>query len=96
MLKFRCTAENGRFVVRSLRTGKTYAVEALGGYSNWGDVDPATKKLTGSYGSKHKGSIEESESLIKEENNFCNIRYTGTGVSPFDVIDEMDSRYPSI
>ena len=51
--------ETGRFIVKSTKTGKSYFVEVIDGdeRTNWGDVDPATKKMTGSYGDKYKGSI---------------------------------------
>lgn len=55
--------ETGRFIVKSIKTGKSYFVEAIDGEerTSWGDVDPATKKMTGSYGDKYKGSIRKFE-----------------------------------
>ena len=46
------TDETGRFIVKSLTTGKTYYVEPVGNghLDGWGDIDPATKKMTGNYG----------------------------------------------
>lgn len=38
-----------------------------------GDVDSATKKMTGSYGDKYKGSIRKDESMITKENGFDKI-----------------------
>lgn len=41
------TDETGRFIVKSLTTGKTYYVEPIGnGHpADWGDINPATKKI---------------------------------------------------
>lgn len=57
----------------------------------WGDIDPATKKVTGSYGMKYKGSIKEDESMITEENGFDKIIY-GTG-SPYATIEKMHDEW---
>lgn len=90
--------ETGRFIVTSLRTGRKYYVEPIdsGIRSDWGDLNPATKKLEGDYGSKHKGSIKESESLITEENGFENIVTLDPGVSPLDYIDRLDKKYQEL
>lgn len=53
--------ETGRFIVKSIKTNKTYFVETIDGEERtaWGDFDPATKKFnTSAYGSKYKGSIK--------------------------------------
>jgi hypothetical protein len=39
----------------------------------WGDINPATKKVEGTYGSKYRGGIKEDESMITKENGFENI-----------------------
>lgn len=87
--------ETGRFIVKSLVTGRTYYVEPLdsGERTDWGDLDPATKKLTGDYGNKYKGSVKESESLITPENGFTNITTLPAGYSPLEYIDEIDKKY---
>lgn len=88
--------DTGRFIVKSLRTGKTYFVEAIDGdeKSVWGDLDPVMKKLqTSNYGNKHKGSIKPSESMIDEENGFTKIHNLGVGVSPIDYINRIDNEY---
>lgn len=78
----------------SIRTGRKYYVEPIGdARSNWGDIDPATKKTTGTYGKKYKGSVSEKESLITEENGFKNIQFVERG-SPYGVIEAMDAEYP--
>lgn len=87
--------ETGRMIVKSLKTGKTYFVEAIGsGYNEvWGDVDPATKKMTGSYGDKYTGSVTEKESLITEKNGFSKIVTLGVGESPMSEIERRDKEY---
>ena len=87
--------ETGRFIVKSIKTGKSYFVEVIDGNerTNWGDVDPATKKMTGSYGDKYKGSIRKEESMITKENGFDKIHTLGVGESPLDYINRIDDEY---
>jgi hypothetical protein len=92
---FTDTDSSGRFMVISKRTGKRYFVEPMGNpHTNWGDVDPATKKTTGSYGQKYRGSIDEKDSLITSENGFKNIIVLEKGMSPLAYIDKLDNQYP--
>lgn len=90
------TDETGRFIVTSKRTGKTYAVEPIIGKHTpiWGDMDPATKKVTGSYGKKYTGAINKDESLITEDNGFAKIHNLENGMSPLAYIDALDAEYP--
>ena len=87
--------ETGRFIVKSIKTGKSYFVEVIDGdeRTNWGDVDPATKKMTGSYGDKYKGSIRKEESMITKENGFDKIHTLGVGESPLNYINRIDDEY---
>lgn len=87
------TDETGRFLMKSSVTGITYFVEPLykGKPSTWGDIDPATKKLTGQYGSKYTGAVLARESLITSENGFVNIGYFKG--SPFGEIERRDKLY---
>lgn len=93
-------AVTGRYYIHSIRTGRTYCVEPLDSrhenreQSAWGDVDPATKKVTGSYGEKYKGSVSPEESIITEENGFKNIVELPAGTSPNSYIDVIDAKYP--
>lgn len=84
----------GRFIVSSKITGITYYVEPIDNGKPdklWGDLDPATKKLTGDYGNVRRGAVKESESLITEENGFVNIDvFKG---SPLAEIDRRDKEY---
>jgi hypothetical protein len=78
--------------MKSRITGITYFVEPIynGKTPTWGDVDPATKKLTGNYGSKYTGAVTKKESLITE-NGFQNIGYFKG--SPFGAIDVRDKEH---
>ncbi len=84
------TAETGRFIMKSRITGIVYFVEPIynGKTPAWGDIDPATKKLTGNYSSKYTGAVTKKESLITEENGFVNIGYFKG--SPFGAIEQRD------
>jgi hypothetical protein len=87
--------ETGRFIVKSLKTGKTYYVETLdeGERNDWGDLDPVTKKMSGDYGLKYKGSVRPEESMITAENGFDKIHTLGPGESPLDYINRIDDEY---
>ena len=91
------TDETGRFIVKSLVTGKTYYVEPIGtGHpADWGDINPATKKVEGDYGSKYTGCINEKESLITPQNGFRVIETLEIVVSPLSVIYHRDLYYAS-
>lgn len=93
---FTNTDETGRFIVKSKRTGKTYAVEPMGHVkTNWGSVDPATGNLMHKKGDgKFRGSIDPKDSLISEDNGFVNIVTLEPGTSPFHAIEVMDAKYP--
>ena len=87
--------KTGRFIVKSKITGKKYFVEPIGNThaADWGDLDPATKKMTGSYGERYEGCVTEKESLITKENGFEKIEWLDAGVSPLSVIDARDREY---
>jgi hypothetical protein len=87
------TDETGRFLMKSRITGITYFVEPIynGKSEKWGDLDPATNKLTGNYGSKYTGAVTKKESLITEENGFVNIGYFKG--SPFGAIEMRDKEH---
>lgn len=92
------TDETGRFIVKSLTTGKTYYVEPIGnGHpADWGDINPATKKIEGDYGQKYTGCVSEKDSLITEENGFHLIETLGPGISPISVIYQRDLLYEQL
>ena len=87
--------DTGRFIVKSLITGRTYYVEPIdnGQRTEWGDLNPATKKLEGDYGTKYRGAVSEKDSMITEENGFENIITLKPGESPTDYIERLDKRY---
>ena len=89
------TDDTGRMIVKSLNTGKSYYIEPIddGNRTDWGDLNPATKKLEGDYGSKYRGAVKRSESLITEENGFENVVELAPGVSPIDYINRIDEKY---
>lgn len=82
-------------MIVSHRTGVKYAVEPIGNpKTDWGDVNPATKKTEGSYGTKYRGSIDKKESMITEEAGFKNIINLEPGHSPNGYIEWKDAQYP--
>lgn len=89
------TDSSGRFIVKSIKTGRTYYVEPIddGNRSEWGDLNPATKKIEGDYGSRYKGSVKRSESLISTENGFDKVTELKPGESATDYINRIDDEY---
>lgn len=89
------SSETGRQIVVSIRTGRKYYIEAIGPKrpAEWGDINPVTKQIEGSYGKKYTGAISHEESMITKENGFEDIHEIQGG-SPYSIIDEMDAKYP--
>lgn len=94
------TSETGRYFVHSSILNKTFCIEPIADHpdnirSQWGDVNPATKKLeTGGYGEKHKGSIKMKDSIIKKENGFeTDGIFLGVGTSPEGYITELEQEF---
>lgn len=86
--------ETGREIITFPETGKKYFVEYIsprGHRATWGDINPATGKLEGSYGVKVTGAISEEESLITKENGFDDIK-EGPG-TPYWTIQKMHDEY---
>lgn len=85
-------SDTGRYTVIDLKTGKRVTVEPVDDVKNksrgWGDINPATKQVTGSYGDKHKGSVPPSESFITAENGYKDIVITDVGESPTEEIEK--------
>jgi hypothetical protein len=83
-------SESGRYFVTDHKSGRKFCVETIGvSHPEWGDLDPVTKKMTGSYGEKYKGCVDESESIIKPENGFKNIVTLQMGESPNSYIEKL-------
>ena len=84
-------SKTGRFYIKT-DSGRIFCVEPIDDTPDrtiWGDLDPVSKKLTGNYGSKHRGSIKTEESIITEENGFKNIITLPPGENPIDYIEKM-------
>ena len=82
--------------MRSVRTGKTYAVEPIYKLGRkWGSIDPATGKLRNKKGAgKHVGAVKEEDSLLFEGDLFEKVETLGVGVSPLHAIQVRDAQYP--
>lgn len=92
------SAETGRFYVHSPRTGRVYCVEpieprTMDSQKQWGDVNPATKKVEGDYGTKYTGAIRPEDSIITKENGYDDIHFLDPGVSPLSYVEELDKKY---
>lgn len=90
--------ETGKHIVYSMRTGKKYYVEPIGNprMADWGSYNPSTGNIENKKGSgKFSGCVPEDESVITVENGFKNIHFIENG-SPYSIIDEIDSKYPTI
>jgi hypothetical protein len=81
-------SDTGRYYVK--QGGRTFVVEPLTprNKKSWGDLNPATGKVEGSYGTKHTGSIDPASSIITEDT--CkNIKVLGVGESPMSYIEKL-------
>ncbi len=85
------SSQTGRFMVHT-KSGRKFLVEPIGNpKTEFGDINPVTKKVEGGYGDKHKGSINKSEYIITKENGFKNIIQLGVGESPTGYIDMIEA-----
>ncbi|HEV7781660.1 MAG TPA: hypothetical protein VGO58_10370 [Chitinophagaceae bacterium] len=76
--------ETGRYWV-VMRSGRKFMVEEWGNnYVQWGDIDPATKKLN-KVKVKDSDLINETNTLIKKENGFKNICFLSPGHQHWDI-----------
>ena len=83
-------SNSGRYFYTDLKTKRKFCIEPIGdNHEKWGDVDPVTKKMSGSYGEKYQGSIDKNDSIITEENGFKNITFLQPGVSPESYIEML-------
>lgn len=93
------TSETGRYFIHSKILNKTFCVEPIGDHpdnlrSQWGDVNPVTKKVEGTYGNKHKGAIKMKDSIIKKENGFeTDGIFLGVGTSPEGYVTELEQEF---
>ena len=62
------TDDTGRFIYQSLVTGRKYYVEPIGGHSDWGDINPATKEkiqIAAKKVAKFKAGAELADAINK-------------------------------
>lgn len=82
--------ETGRYMV-IMRSGRKFMVEEWGNnHVQWGDIDPASKKLQ-KVKVKDLEVINESNTKITKENGFRNICFLSPGTSALGYIDLLDS-----
>lgn len=73
------------------KSGRKFCVEPIGDvYTNWGNVNPATRKLE-KVQSKDTNTINEENSVITASNGYKNICYLDPGTSPFGYIEILDN-----
>lgn len=81
--------ETGRYWV-VMKSGRKFMVEEWGSnYVQWGDIDPATKKLH-KVQVKDVETINEANTMITKEAGFKNICFLSAGTSPLGYIDLVD------
>lgn len=81
--------ETGRYWV-IMKSGRKFMVEEWGtNHTQWGDIDPATKKLH-KIRVKDVEVIDETNTKITKENGFRNICMLAPGTSPLGYIDLLD------
>jgi len=76
-------------------SGQSYLVEFISPRTRntnnrFGDIDPATKKITGSYGKKYTGSIKEEDSVLTEENGFMDTKIIPGGSYMWSVMQKHE------
>ncbi|MCU0321380.1 MAG: hypothetical protein MUE72_03140 [Chitinophagaceae bacterium] len=82
--------ETSRYMV-IMRSGRKFMVEEWGtNHTQWGDIDPATKKLQ-KIKVKDMEVINASNTKITKENGFKNICFLSPGTSALGYIDLLDS-----
>lgn len=82
--------ETGRYWV-IMKSGRKFLVEEWGSnYVQWGDIDPATKKLN-KVKVKEVEEINDTNTMIRKENGFKNICFLLPGTSPLGYLDLLDS-----
>lgn len=81
--------ESARYTV-VMQSGRKFMVEEWGtNHTQWGDIDPATKKLH-KVKVKDVQEINRENTLITKENGFKNICMLAAGTSPLGYIDLLD------
>jgi len=88
--------ETGNLIVDMLDgTGQSYFVEFISPRNQektgWGDVNPATGKVEGSYGGKFKGSIKAEDSVLTPENGFPDAKVIPGGSYMYSVAKKHEA-----
>lgn len=79
----------GRFFV-FMQSGRKFCVEPYGYFhSDWGNINPATKKLE-KVRAKDMDIIDETNSIITKENGYRNICMLDPGTSPLGFLECLD------
>jgi hypothetical protein len=82
--------ETGRYMV-IMQSGRKLMVEEWGtNYVQWGDIDPATKKLN-KIAVRDVEVIDAHSTKITPENGFKNICFLSPGTSALGYIDLIDA-----
>lgn len=73
-----------------LKSGRKFMVEEYGhSHTDWGNYNPATKKIE-KVNSKVDDVIDETNTKITKENGYKNIVMLNPGTSPLGYIDAID------
>lgn len=73
------------------KSGRKFCVEPIGDvYINWGNVTNGGRNLE-KVSAKETNTINEDNSIIREDNGFKNICYLDPGTSPFGYIEHLDN-----
>ena len=73
-----------------MKSGRKFCVEEYGKtYTDWGNYNPATKKIE-KVASKSSEIIDEHNTKITKENGYRNICMLETGTSPMAFIQALD------
>jgi hypothetical protein len=74
-----------------MKSGRKFMVEELGDpHVEWGNINPATKKLE-KVSVKEADVIDESNTKITKENGFKNICFLAPGTSALGYIEALDA-----
>jgi hypothetical protein len=74
-----------------MKSGRKFMVEEWGDpHVEWGNINPATKKLE-KVSVKEADVIDESNTKITQENGFKNICFLAPGTSALGYIDAIDT-----
>jgi hypothetical protein len=74
-----------------MKSGRKFCVEEYGKtYTDWGNYNPATKKIE-KVASKSSEIIDDTNTQITKENGYKNICMLETGTSPMAYIEAIDA-----